>query len=495
MTAGPGSIGRRLARNLGVSLAALWLAGVIATGAILYHEQGEMLDESLRVTAELLLPLARAEYDRAIRNGTALPVIVGPREGPARDGGRHARRYRELPLFFMLRDGNGTVVARSANAEALDAAGLRQPGFRMVGAYIVYQTPPDAAGFQVVAGGSQIERMETLIESVSLLILMLALLIPLGWLLLRRSLRRATGPMVALNRAIQRRGGANLEPIALADLPAELRPIVEETNRLMVRLRAALSNERAFAANSAHELRTPVAVALAQTHRLIAETDDTAVLDHARQVEEALKRLTSLIERLHQLTRAEAGIGLSETVSDLAPVLRLLVEEFSRKAGTARAIRLHEPLAPLRSRMDPDAFGIVIANLLDNALKHGDPAVPIDVLTPAAGSVAIVNGSAVIPANRLVTLVQRHTRGHTKEEGLGIGLAIVDALTRQAGGLFRLYSPAVSAPGGFEARVALEAGDAIWPCRRRRIPAGRSRRPGRGAARRVPQAGDGKSGR
>lgn len=455
--AGPRSIGRRLARNLGLSLGALWLAGVIAAGAILYHEQGEMLNDNLRVTAELLLPLARVEYDRAVRNASALPVIVGPQDGPDRSGELHSMDYRELPLVFMLRDRSGAVVVRTANTETVGGFGTRRQGFRMLDEYIVYQTAPDAEGFQIVVGGSQVERIETLVESVSLLILLLALLIPLGWLALRAALRQATGPLASLNRAIQLRGGANLDPIELTELPVELRPIVEETNGLMVRLRAALSNERAFAANSAHELRTPVAIALAQTNRIIAETGDATLIDRARQVETSLRRLASLIERLLQLARAEAGIGLSETESDLAPVLRLLVEEFRRTAEPARTIRLHEPLLPLWSRMDPDAFGIVVSNLIDNALKHGDPAVPVDILTPEAGSIGIVNGSPVIPADRLASLVQRHQRGQTKGEGLGIGLSIVDALMRQAGGRFQLYSPARSACGGFEARVTLDA--------------------------------------
>jgi len=463
MTAGPRSIARRLARNLGLSLGALWLAGVIAAGAILYHEQGEMLNDSLRMTAELLLPLTRAEYERAVHNASALPVIVGPQGELDRGGEVHATGYRELPLVFMLRDRSGAVVVRSANTETVSAFGTRRPGFHMLGEYIVYQTGPDAEGFQIVVGGSQAERIETLVESVSLLILLLALLIPLGWLALHAALRQATGPLASLNQAIQLRGGANLDPIELSDLPVELRPIVEETNGLMVRLRAALSNERAFAANSAHELRTPVAIALAQTNRMIAETGDAALIERARQVEISLKRLSGLIERLLQLARAEAGIGLSETESDLAPVLRLLVEEFGRTAEPARTIRLHEPLSPLRSRMDRDAFGIVISNLIDNALKHGDPVVPIDILTPSAGSICIVNRSPVIPGDRLASLVKRHQRGQTKGEGLGIGLSIVDALMRQAGGRLQLYSPARSAPGGFEAHVTLDAADRVRP--------------------------------
>jgi len=455
MTGRPRSIARRLAAHLGLFLGALWVAGVAATGVILYHEEGEMLDESLRATAELLLPLTRTEYERARRADVKLPVVVGMPSSQS----LFPDDPLDMPLIFMLRDRTGTVVLRSGRASEFPAAALRNGGFFQLGSHVFYQAAPDADGFQIIVGGSQRERTETLIKSVSLLTLMLAFLIPLGWLVVRRSLRQATGPMVSLNRALRLRGSMNLEPIELVDLPVELRPIVDETNSMMVRLRAALSSERAFAANSAHELRTPLAVALAQTSRLIAEARDAATLDRARQVEASLKRLGGLIERLLQLARAEAGIGLSEAETDLVPVLRLLVGEFRRKMPPGREIRIGEPLAALRSRMDPDAFGIILSNLLDNALKHGDPAVPIDVTTPAAGTVSIVNGSPVIPADRLASLVQRHQRGQAKSEGWGIGLSIVDALTRQAGGRFRLYSPARSLTGGFEALVALNADD------------------------------------
>ena len=457
MTFMPRSIGRRLATNLGLSLGALWVAGVIATGAILYHEQGEMLDANLRVTADLLLPLARVDFERAVHSKAKLPVMVGPQGDRALDEERRLGRSRDLPLVFLLRDGSGAVVLRSAGTSEIAAIGPRSAGFFELGGYVLYQTEPDANGFQIVVGGLQAERTETLIESVSLLILLLALLIPLGWLALRQSLRQATGPLAKLNQAIQVRGGANLEPIELADLPVELRPIVDETNGLMVRLRAALSSERAFAANSAHELRTPLAVALAQTNRLIAETNDNDILERAHQVEASLKHLGSLVERLLQLARAEAGIGLSETETDLTPVLRLLIDEFRRKVQPGRAIRVSEPLPPIQSRIDPDAFGIIISNLLDNAFKHGDPAVSIDIKMPDAGTISIINGSPVIPADRLAGLVRRHHRGHTRGEGLGIGLSIVEALTRQAGGRLQLFSPARSVVGGFEALVTFNS--------------------------------------
>ncbi len=77
--------------------------------------------------------------------------------------------------------------------------------------------------------------------------------------------------MLRLSGDIAGRGVSNLAPLDISDQPAELRPIAARSPALMERLRTALDAERAFAANSAHELRTPIAGALAQTQRMIAE--------------------------------------------------------------------------------------------------------------------------------------------------------------------------------------------------------------------------------
>ena len=77
-------------------------------------------------------------------------------------------------------------------------------------------------------------------------------------------------PVLRLSRDIAA-AAPNLAPLDISDQPSELRPIAEAVARLVERLRAALDAERAFAANSAHELRTPIAGALARTQRMIAE--------------------------------------------------------------------------------------------------------------------------------------------------------------------------------------------------------------------------------
>ena len=65
-----------------------------------------------------------------------------------------------------------------------------------------------------------------------------------------------------LNNQIEARGEGDLSPVSTNELPVEISPIAKSVNLLMERLRRVLDAERGFAANSAHELRTPIAAAL-----------------------------------------------------------------------------------------------------------------------------------------------------------------------------------------------------------------------------------------
>ena len=119
-------------------------------------------------------------------------------------------------------------------------------------------------------------RLEAVLGSVKALLWPLLALIPMNILAIWLGVRSAMAPVRRLSGDIAARGSENLAPIDVSDQPRELKPIADAVARLVERLRVALDAERAFSANSAHELRTPIAGALAQTQRLIAELDDAA---------------------------------------------------------------------------------------------------------------------------------------------------------------------------------------------------------------------------
>jgi two-component system OmpR family sensor kinase len=249
--------------------------------------------------------------------------------------------------------------------------------------------------------------------------------------------------------------------VAASGLPVEIAPVADAMNGLLARLSSAFEAERSFAANAAHELRTPLAGAIAQAQRLQAETRDPDAKARAAGIEATLKRLTRLSERLMQLARAEGGRLRRDKAADLRPVAEVVAGDVSRTAGQGR-IALSLPDGAVMSDLDPDAFAILLRNLIENALRHGAAEAPVDVTLTADGTLSVANDGPTVPAGRLASLTDRFERAGTGGDGSGLGLAIVAAIAERTGARLDLLSPRAGRDSGFEARFTLP-GDRVQP--------------------------------
>jgi two-component system OmpR family sensor kinase len=249
------------------------------------------------------------------------------------------------------------------------------------------------------------------------------------------------------------RSGDNLEPIDPRGLPGELAPIIDDMNRLLERLKAALEAERSFAAYSAHELRNPIAAARAQAEVIAASLRGNPDQERATQLIETLGRLSQRIEKLLQLARAEAGLGLGRTETDLVAVTRLLVDDYARKPRLGPRLAFDAgPSQKVLALIDPDALGIALQNLIDNALSYGAPGGKIEIVIGPGALVRVINSGRVVSPEQLVKLKHRFERaGSSGAPGIGLGLSIVEEIMRQSGGELELYSPARGRHNGFEA--------------------------------------------
>jgi two-component system OmpR family sensor kinase len=130
------------------------------------------------------------------------------------------------------------------------------------------------------------------------------------------------------------------------------------------------------------------------------------------------------------------------------------VEDVAR-AGAPDSVALTLPEAPVMSDIDPDAFGILCRNLLENALRHGSQDAPVYVALTPDGRLIVSNDGPVVPRDTLDRLTTRFERAGAKVHGSGLGLAIVAAIAERIGSRLALASPRPGSADGFEATVRL----------------------------------------
>lgn len=433
----PGSLQARLALGLGLTLTALWLAATAWTLADLRHETEELFDAALQETAQRLLPLAVTE------------IINRDPE----DGAQTLAPISDHEEFFtyIVRDGDGNILMRSHAADPARFPAWDGHGYAANDTHRFYSEATLQGAIRLTVAEPLAERQGVARALAMRLGLPLVLVLPLTLAIVVIAVRLGLGGLRRFGADLTARGARDLSPVSTTDLPIDLRPLAETLNDLLTRLSEAFEAERGFAANAAHELRTPLAGAIAQAQRLRSETADPAAAERARAIETTLKRLTRTSERLMQLARAEGGRLRSDKPADLRPVLRVITDEIASTAGQDR-LNLDLPDAPVMSDLDADALAIVARNLIDNALRHGAAGRPVQIILDATGRLTVANDGPPVPANSLVRLTDRFARAGSAE-GSGLGLAIVAAIARRAGGTLALHSPRPGSNSGFEAVV------------------------------------------
>jgi two-component system OmpR family sensor kinase len=439
------SITRPLITALTTVMVVFWLVAIGLSIRIMQHEFDEIFDSAQQETTERLLALILDDMDqRSITDPHGIAML-------------NTAANREY-LTYQVRDASGKIVLRSNDAASEPFAAPLETGFHDTDTARIYtEKTSDSTLFLQVADRFK-NRREAVRESAVTLLIPLIALIPASIFAIWFIVGRALKPLDTLRQDIGTKDGGNLAAVESAGLPKELKPIARSVNLLLGRLRSALEAEREFTANSAHELRTPIAGALAQTQRLAEELPPGPTRTRAHQVETSLVNLGRLAEKLLQLARAEAGIGGSATPTDLRQVLEMVVTDYERDSRSLGRLRYTAAAdATLVRNADMDAFGIITRNLIENALVHGDPELPIDVSLEANGIVRIVNGGPLVAETDMSGLKKRFRRGKTSASGSGLGLAIADRIVAQMGGTLELLSPASGQTSGFEARITLPA--------------------------------------
>ena len=425
------------------------LAWVLACGfamGVLWYELGESFDSKLQETAQLLLSIAaRAPGGLSATDGGDLRARTGMRD-------------HEEYVVYQILDREGRLVLASHEAPEQPLAPLR-PGFMSTSRWRIYTEVEPARGLWVQVADRHSHRLEGLRHAMITLMLPLALVMPLAAWLIGRWLGRAMQPLVAMAQALAQRGSGDLSPLPSDDQPQELAQLANSMNSLMSRLDRALRQEREFASQAAHELRTPLAAAIAQVQLLGSQAEGSSRQRLAR-VAQRLQQLVRTVELLLQWSRAEAGVALAIEPVDLARVVQAVVSDIEPVRQRALTLRLPQPAVPVLAHVD--SLGIVLANLLSNAWRHGGEEARVELSvgqSDARTTVTVTDDGPGASAEVLATLGRRIERTDRSRsgDGLGLGLTLSSELAAQMGADLRFVSPAPGQSGGFAAILTLQA--------------------------------------
>ncbi len=443
------SIQRHLGISLSIGILVLWLSAAVISSLIVRHELDEAFDSALQEAAQRLLSIAALHTDD--------PEFTAQDEDSSAATYQRSIRlsdHAEL-LTYVVRDHKGNILLISHDADLDTFPEETWVGFRTSPTHRLYAEQATAPGIGITIADPLAHRREAWLEVISALVVALPLLILMSFGLVWFIVRRSMHSVHAVRSQIESRSGTNLAPLDADDLPTELSPIAASVNHLMDRLRRALESERSFASNSAHELRSPIAGALAQTQRLVAQLPEGDHRSRAREIEASLAGIAKLSEKLMQLARAESGALLSTETADLFSVIKLVLDEFDRAGEGAK--RLHfqcQGAQRFMTRLDPDGMGILLRNVVENALKHSPTASRVDIVVKSdANEIRVINRGAVVPPADIESLRMRFVRGSAKASGAGLGLAIVEAVTQGSDISVELNSPATGYKDGFEVRL------------------------------------------
>lgn len=444
----PRSLQGRLLLSLGAVLLVIWVGAAWATAVLLRHEIGEVFDSSLQETAQRLLPLAVLD-------------IVSREDGDATSQRLGAIHGHDELFTYVVRDDTGKVLLQSHAADLAVFPAYGGPGFGRTATHRLYSEEALQGTIRITVAEPLSHEAKVAREVQIGLGLPILLVIPAAFVAVVLAVRGSTRPLRAFRERLETRSEKDLGSVASSDLPSEVAPLAVALNALLERLRAAFEAERSLAANTAHELRTPLAGAIAQAQRIRKETAERHTAQRAADIEATLKRLTARAERLIQLARAEGGRLRLDRASDLRAALRVVIDDMRRSVPQDR-IALRLPEAPVLSDIDPDAAGILCRNLVENALRYGSPSAPVDVTLDPDGRLTVSNDGPVVPPETLAVLADRFERAGTSARGSGIGLSIVSTIADRIGSPLTLSSPRPGTRSGFEASVRLATvGDGI----------------------------------
>lgn len=370
----------------------------------------------------------------------------------------------ESLIAYQVFDASGRLVLRSVMAPATAMAPL-ELGYsdRNFNAYrwrvLVVYNPNEQ---HWIMAAQRLDVRYELAESVILeAVVPTVLSIPLAALLIWFIVAYGLRPIERLAQEVRRREVSDLSPVRLDDIPKELAPLTLSTNDLLRRLQSSFAREKRFAADAAHELRTPISVLKVQVHNLIDELESPSAA--VRELQQGIDAMGHLVEQILVLNRTAPDQYMVQflPVELYALAQEVVSSEYEQLLEKDQEFDLEG--ASVRIAGDITALRSLLLNLLSNASKYSPAKARIRMRIERRGNKAqieIEDSGMGIPSVYRERVFDRFyrldgDRNASGVSGSGLGLAIVKHIVNMHGGLISLG--ASEELGGLCVKIVFEA--------------------------------------
>jgi len=402
---------RTIRRQLLIGLSCATLACTFVAGLALYRqirgEAGEQSDLQLKQVAAVLPVQLTPEL--------RLPATEDPNENILIQvwgrGGAPLYASQAAPALPLFRGGGYRIV--SVEGQDWRVYGVARPD-----RYVQVSQPVAV-------------RDDYAADMAWRILLPLLVLLPalggLGYVVVGRALR----PLERVARAVAGRSPQDLRPLDGACLPPELGPIVEALNGLLAKIDEAMTAQRNFVADAAHELRSPLTALKLQLQLAERAAGETPRALAFGKLHERLDRATHLVRQLLTLARHEPKQSAPPFVDlDLHRLAQAAVADHSTHADS-KAIDLGVEAggAALWIRGHGEGLAVLLNNLVDNALRYTPSGGRVDVLAGVADGHPFLrvrdNGPGVAECDRPRLFDRFYRPDGNTVWGCGLGLSIV----------------------------------------------------------------------
>ncbi|NUS03130.1 MAG: HAMP domain-containing histidine kinase [Nonomuraea sp.] len=269
-------------------------------------------------------------------------------------------------------------------------------------------------------------------------------LVALAWFGVSRVVARTLAPVHSITERLDAitAGGGGLR-VPVPENAEEIKTLAETANRTLDRLESAMEQQRRFASDASHDLRSPITAMRAQLEEALLVPEETDWAHCGRQLLASVERLQNIVTDLLTLTRLDARAPARLEPVDLA---ELVTAEALRPRSTKLVTTLQPGVVVTGDRL---RLARLLTNLLDNAERHAESTVIVTLRRDAQAVLEVLDDGAGIAPEHREAVFRRFTRLEASRDrdagGSGLGLPIAREIAEIHGGTLTIEDSDVGA--------------------------------------------------